>query len=110
VENGFDPRTVQLIAKEIKKVTQSGRSQVIITTHSPSLLDMLDLSNIILVKRGEEGPAFHPPSDNESLRIWAHSYGLGHLYVTNTLQNFMYEGKEADTVKRIELGLRGLID
>ncbi|MCB8951244.1 MAG: ATP-binding protein [Ardenticatenales bacterium] len=110
VENGLDPRTVQLIAKEIKGVVQSGQSQVVLSTHSPSLLDLLDLSNIVLVKRGEQGPTFYPPTDNKSLRVWAHSYGLGHLYLTNTLMNFAYEGEEAETVKRIELGLRELID
>ena len=71
---------------------------------------MLDLSNVVLVKRSSQGPTFLPPSDDESLRIWAHKYGLGHLYATNSLQNFTYEGGESETVKRIEIGLRELAD
>ena len=48
IENGLDPRSVQLIVEEIRRVTESGRLQVILTSHSPYLLDLFDLSHIVL--------------------------------------------------------------
>ncbi|RYZ76150.1 MAG: chromosome segregation protein SMC, partial [Proteobacteria bacterium] len=34
IENGLDPRTLNLIVEEIQRVTRSGKTQVICTTHS----------------------------------------------------------------------------
>src|SRR5439155_21647473 len=47
VENGLDPRTIHLLVDEIRNAIESGRTQVILTTHSPYLLDLLDLSHIV---------------------------------------------------------------
>lgn len=110
IENGFDPRTVELIANEVKKVVADGKSQVVITTHSPHFLDLLELPDIVLVGRGKQGTTFQPPSDNETLKRWAKEYGLGRLYTTNALHSFALEGKESETVKGVELRLRDLID
>ena len=61
IENGLDPRTMHLIVEEIQNLVESGRSQVIATTHSPYLLDILDLSQIVVVERTEDhGPVFFP--------------------------------------------------
>ncbi len=88
LENGLDPRTIHLIVDEIRDVVESGRSQVIVTTHSPYLLDLLPLSTILLVERVDGQPTFKRPADDESLQRWSQKFGSGKLY---TMGNFSSE-------------------
>ena len=86
LENGLDPRTIHLIVDEIQAAVQSGRSQVIFTTHSPYLLDLLPLSSIILCEREDGGePAFSRPAGDKELASWAKSFGPGQLYTMSRL-------------------------
>ena len=43
------------------------KTQIIVTTHSPYLLDLLDLSHIVVVERIDGEPVFRRP-DKEQLR------------------------------------------
>ena len=91
IENGLDPRTVHLILDEIRAVVQSGRSQVLLTTHSPYLLDLLPLQTLILCERDEDGtPRFWPPANSTEVKSWARSFAPGRLYTTG---RFRREGK-----------------
>ncbi|MFN9176317.1 MAG: AAA family ATPase [Synechocystis sp.] len=86
IENGLDPRTIHLIVEEIRNVVESGRSQIIVTTHSPYLLDLLTLSHIVMVERNSRGePIFTRPADQESLQEWAEQFSLGKLYTMGQL-------------------------
>jgi predicted ATPase len=86
LENGLDPRTIHLIVEEIQATVQSGRSQVIGTTHSPYLLDLLPLSSIVLCEREDGGePVFHRPADDKELAGWTKSFGPGQLYTMSRL-------------------------
>ena len=85
LENSLDPRTIHLIVDEIREVVESKASQVIITTHSPYLLDLLDLSHIVLVERIDEHPVFTRPADEASLQTWRKKFGPGKLYTMNRL-------------------------
>ncbi|BAZ16420.1 hypothetical protein NIES4071_82960 [Calothrix sp. NIES-4071] len=86
IENGLDPRSIHLIVDEIRNLVETGRSKVIITTHSPYLLDLLLLSQIILVERDENGqPVFSRPAEQESLQEWSKKFGPGKLYTMNRL-------------------------
>lgn len=85
IENGLDPRTIHLIVDEIQDVVESGRSQVIVTTHSPYLLDLLPLSSIVLVERIDGDTTFIRPSDDESLDAWAKEFGPGSLFTMEKL-------------------------
>ncbi|HAG85836.1 MAG TPA: chromosome segregation protein SMC [Cyanobacteria bacterium UBA12227] len=86
IENGLDPRTIHLIVEEIRNVVEAGKTQVILTTHSPYLLDLLSLSQIILVERDDTGqPVFSRPADQESLQEWSKKFGPGKLYTMNRL-------------------------
>src|SRR5436853_1400735 len=58
VENGLDPRTLHLLVEEMRTAIESGKTQVMLTTHSPYLLDLLDLSHIVLVDRANGEPTF----------------------------------------------------
>ncbi len=86
IENGLDPRTIHLIVEELRNLVESGRSQVIVTTHSPYLLDLLPLWSIVLVERTEDkGPVFSRPDDNPALEKWAEKFGPGRLYTMQGL-------------------------
>lgn len=86
VENGLDPRTVGLVVDLMRAAASSGRSQVIVTTHSPYLLDMLDLDDVLLCERGENGPEFAWPSSRKEMKVWRESFMPGRLYTMNALQ------------------------
>jgi predicted ATPase len=86
VENGLDPRTVGLVVDLMRAAAQSGRSQIIATTHSPYLLDMLDLDDVLLCERGDKGPAFSWPASRAEMQTWRQSFMPGRLYTMNALQ------------------------
>jgi len=86
VENGLDPRTVGLVVDLMRAAAQSGRTQIIATTHSPYLLDMLDLDDVLLCERGEKGPAFSWPGSRAEMQAWRDSFMPGRLYTMNALQ------------------------
>lgn len=85
IENGLDPRTVHLLVDEIHGAVESGRTQIILTTHSPYLLDLLPLSSIILVERTDGEPIFNRPADQKEVQDWAKRFSSGQLYTSNRL-------------------------
>lgn len=85
IENGLDPRTVHLIVDEIRRVVEEGKIQIILTTHSPYLLDLLDLSQIVLVERKDGEPVFSRPDDRTELQEWSKKFSVGKLYTMGKL-------------------------
>jgi predicted ATPase len=85
IENGLDPRTLQLVVEEIRGAISSGTTQIIATTHSPYLLDLLDLSHLVLTERVDDEPRFTRPADREELQRWAHDFSPGQLYTMGRL-------------------------
>jgi predicted ATPase len=85
IENGLDPRTLQLLVAEIQEAITAGTTQVILTTHSPHLLDLLHLSHIVVVEREENEPKFRRPDDEKQLRAWAREFSPGQLYTMGRL-------------------------
>jgi predicted ATPase len=49
-EDGIHPGALALLAEEFKATPQQGRGQVILTTHSPKLLDHFDAEQIRVVE------------------------------------------------------------
>jgi predicted ATPase len=86
IENGLDPRTVGLVVDLMRAAAQSGRSQIIATTHSPYLLDMLDLDDVLLCERGAKGPTFSWPGSRAEMANWRSRFMPGRLYTMNALQ------------------------
>ena len=84
VENGLDPRTLHLVVEEIRAAITAETTQVILTTHSPFLLDLLDLSHIVVVERHEGQPVFIRP-DALGLAKWAKDFSPGRLYTMGRL-------------------------
>ena len=87
VENGLDPRTVGLVVDLMRSAASSGRTQLIATTHSPYLLDMLDLDDVLLCERGPKGPAFSWPASRKEMMAWRDRFMPGKLYTMSALQH-----------------------
>ena len=86
IENGLDPRSVHLIVEEIRTAVMSGSTQVVLTTHSPYLLDLLTLEHLIVVERDALGHAqFTRPADQAGLQRWATDFAPGKLYTMGNL-------------------------
>lgn len=86
IENGLDPRSVHLIVEEIRSAVLSGVTQVIVTTHSPYLLDLLTLEHLVVVERDTQGhPHFFRPADQANLQRWAAEFAPGKLYTMGNL-------------------------
>ncbi len=84
IENGLDPRTLNLLVEEIRTAAAAGTTQVIVTTHSPYLLDLLDLSHIVIVERRDGETVFRRP-DEKGLAKWSESFSPGRLYTMGRL-------------------------
>jgi len=84
VENGLDPRTIHLLVEEFRAAIAAKKTQIVVTTHSPYLLDLLDLSHIVVVERVEGEPVFTRPN-KEKLREWSKSFSPGRLYTMGRL-------------------------
>ena len=85
IENGLDPQSVRLIISEMRDAISDGKTQIIMTTHSPFLLDLVSLDHIVLVERIDGKPVFSRPGDSEELQQWAESFSLGTLYTAGRL-------------------------
>lgn len=86
IENGLDPRTIHLMVGELLRAAESGRTQVMITTHSPYLLDLVPLETLVLVERDAgKPPRFDRPDAHEEVRSWAEKFAPGRLYTMGTL-------------------------
>ncbi len=86
VENGLDPRSIHLIVEEIRSAVMSGSTQVVLTTHSPYLLDLLTLDHLVVVERDSAGhPTFTRPGDSAGLKNWSESFAPGKLYTMGNL-------------------------
>lgn len=86
IENGLDPRSIHLLVEEMRTAVLSGVTQVLLTTHSPYLLDLLKLDQLVLVARDEKGePRFSRPADDARLAEWAKEFAPGRLYTMGSL-------------------------
>ena len=89
IENGLDPRTINLIVSEIREFVKAKKSQVIITTHSPYLLDLLHLSQVVFVERKKGIVVFNRPYDFQQLRAWSKDYTPGEMYRKDLIQQII---------------------
>jgi len=83
IENGLDPRTLNLLVEEIRGVLPE--HQVIATTHSPYFLDLVALKHIVVAERKEGKTTFYRPNDEERLNVWKEKFSAGSLYTMDRL-------------------------
>lgn len=87
LENGLDPRAIGFVVEEIRAAVESGEKQVILTTHSPYLLDKLALEHVVAVERPDGGPpVFRRPAEEKELREWSAKFAPGSLYSMGLLR------------------------
>lgn len=83
IENGLDPRTLNMLTDEIGRLIPE--HQFILTTHSPYFLDLLELEHIITTERKDGLTKYYCPADNENLLKWKEKFSIGKLYTMNKL-------------------------
>lgn len=74
IENGLDPRTLNMLTDEIGRLIPE--HQFIVTTHSPYFLDLLELDHIITTERKDGQTKYYRPADNENLLKWKEKFRL----------------------------------
>ncbi len=80
LENGLDPRTIHVIIAEIRNYIDNNKGQVLITSHSPYLLDQLHISHLVFVERKNEKVILSRPADDEEVMEWSKKFSPGQLY------------------------------
>lgn len=73
VENGLDPVSVRIVLNHLKEASRRG-IQVIVTTHSPWMLDDVDLADVLVVRRAVGDTTYtrladDPASQNADPRV-----------------------------------------
>ncbi|MDR0704825.1 MAG: AAA family ATPase [Planctomycetaceae bacterium] len=83
IENGLDPRTLNLLVEEFRGLMP--QHQFIATTHSPYFLDLVDLKHIIVAERDAGETEYYRPNDDKRLNDWKEKFSAGNLYTMNKL-------------------------
>lgn len=78
-ENAIFPGALSLLADEFKAAPQENRGQVIITTHSPTLLDAFDVDNIRVVEMRRGNTVVGPVSREQREAVKDHLLRTGEL-------------------------------
>lgn len=87
-ENGVHPKRMREIVGLLRNLTMgkySGKpSQVILSTHSPYLLDCVDLATdqVLVFKREYDGSRTCQPADAERLKLFLDEFMLGEIWYT----------------------------
>ncbi len=84
IENGLDPWTIKFILEELSSAAIGG-TQVILTTHSPHLLNYVPLESILLVDNDKGEPRITPGSAMSGADAVYNHMGVGDLYINRYL-------------------------
>ena len=79
-ELGLHPYAITLLASLVKLA--SVKSQVILATQSPILLNHFEPEDVLVTDR-RRGKSVFTRLDAESLRVWLEEYSLGQLWEMN---------------------------
>ncbi len=82
-ELGLHPFAIAMLADLIRSASE--RTQVIISTQSPTLLDYFDPDQIVVVNR-EGGRSTFERLDSHALAAWMEDYSVGELWQKNVVQ------------------------
>ena len=82
-ELGLHPFAISMLADLIKSASE--RTQVIVSTQSPTLLDYFDPTQIIVVNR-REGRSTFERLNPQALAGWMEEYSVGELWQKNVVQ------------------------
>lgn len=82
-ELGLHPEAIRILAEIIQNAAK--RTQIIIATQSPLLLDQFSVEDVVVVNRKEGQSTFErlKPSD---YNVWLEDYSVGQLWTKNVIQ------------------------
>lgn len=80
VENGLDPWTIKLLLRHLLSAADDG-IQILVTTHSPWLLDDVPMDSIIQVRRREGDTRYERFADRPEIQAYAPHIPAGTRYV-----------------------------
>ena len=85
-ERNIHPYLIERLLNTIKEA--STEKQILISTHSPTVLDHCDLKDLFLVKRNDDGiSCVSQPKDSEMVNAFlSDGFGVGQLYQTKLLE------------------------
>jgi predicted ATPase len=79
-ENGLHPRQLKVIAEAIRSIAETQGTQIVLTTHSPLLLNQFGADEVVLIVRDQEGVRAHPMTEARGLDDLATEMSLGELW------------------------------
>ena len=81
-ELGLHPYAIEILAELIRSASE--RTQIIVSTQSPALVDSFDPEDIVVVNR-KDGASTFERLDQHALSEWLENYSLGELWRKNIL-------------------------
>lgn len=81
-ELGLHPAAIVILGELIQQAAQ--RTQVIIATQSPALIDQFAIENIVVVNRKDGASTFERLNENDFSQ-WLESYSVGELWTKNVI-------------------------
>lgn len=82
-ELGLHPEAIRILAELIENAAK--RTQLIIATQSPLLLDHFAIEDIIVVNR-KDGQSTFERLDYSDYKVWLEEYSVGQLWAKNVIQ------------------------
>ena len=82
-ELSLHPYAINIIGGLIRAASQ--KTQVIVATQSPALVDCFEPSDIVIVEREGRESTFRRLEDSEGLREWLEEYSLSELWEKNVI-------------------------
>jgi predicted ATPase len=80
IENGLDPWTLEHIFAELRTASVSG-TQVVVTTHSPFLLDHVAPAEVIHVRRSKGESSYKPIAEYKDVTQYGDIVAPGAMYI-----------------------------
>ena len=82
-EVGLHPHAIRLVAEMLQAAAE--RTQLVVATHSPILVDAVKPEQVVIVEKGEDGATQFRRLDAEELKEWLKEFSLGELWLTGHL-------------------------
>jgi len=82
-ELGLHPYAISMLADLVKSASE--RTQIVISTQSPTLLDYFEPADIVVVSRQKHNSTF-ARLDQQALKSWLEEYSVGELWQKNVVQ------------------------
>jgi predicted ATPase len=81
IENGLDPFTVETVVRYLRSMADR-KTQVLITSHSPYLLDFLKMDEVIFVDRQGGDSRYQRAAESSEAKRWGARLPPGSLFVS----------------------------